>query len=64
MTIFHHSFHNFFLLITHEKIYEGKKSKFFKIYIYLSTEYIKNVTKDKFLFLHDLSANSSGRDSN
>lgn len=35
MTIFHHSFHNFFLLITHEKIYEGKKSKFFKIYIYL-----------------------------
>lgn len=63
MTIFHHSFHNFFLLITHEKIYEGKKSKFFKIYIYL-LKYIKNVTKDKFLFLHDLSANSSGRDSN
>lgn len=63
MTIFHHSFHNFFLLITHEKIYEGKKSKFF-LNLYLPTEYIKNVTKDKFLILHDLSANSSGRDSN
>lgn len=63
MTIFHHSFHNFFLLITYEKIYEGKKSNFF-LNLHLPTEYIKNVTKDKFLFLHDLSANSSGRDSN
>lgn len=44
MTIFHHGFHIFSLLITHEKIYECKKSSSF--YKCLPTEYIINVTKD------------------